>query len=471
MNEDRSAPQESAPENGGVVRRQLADLKASLFSPVDAASLGAFRMMFGIVLLWEVTRYFRYGWIEEYYVSPPLHFKYLFFEWVQRWPGTGMFWHFGALGVLAALIAVGLFYRPAAILFFLGFSYVFLLDQGRYLNHFYLICLVSFLLVCAGGNRWMSLDRLLFLRGTPETVPLWQLQLVRAQMFIVYFYGGVAKLNGDWLRGEPVRAWLRERAEEAPAALGSLLSKDWMPWFIAYGGLVFDLGIGFLLVWRRTRAFGMVLALAFHTTNNFLFHIGIFPYLAMALTLLFFDPDWPRRLLRRIGVREPMSTPVVTAPPRPGRARDGWVIAFISLYVLVQLVVPLRHWLYPGDVAWTEEGHRFAWRMKLRDKESQIAVLVVDPHTGREWDEDPNSYLPPWQMDEMMGRPDMVLQFAQFLRDRHRTRGVSDPQVYASVLCSLNGAPERELIDPDVNLAAEKRSLGPARWILGRKSR
>jgi vitamin K-dependent gamma-carboxylase-like protein len=460
-----------------------------LFAPVDAASLGAFRIMFGCIMLWEVFRYFRYGWIYEYYIAPPVHFKFLFFEWVQRWPGNGMYVHFAVLGVLAALIAVGLFYRLAAALFFLGFSYVFLLDQGRYLNHFYLTCLVAFLLIWVGTDRWAALDRRLSTRPGPETVPFWNLFLLRAQMFIVYFYAGIAKLNPDWLRGEPIGSWIAARAEGLP--FERLLAQPWVAWAAAYFALFFDLSIGFLLLWRRTRPVGIVLALLFHTANNFLFHIGIFPYLGMALTLLFLEPDWPRRLLARLrrtregetpasqsadgrrqkavrsGEQEPSALTAQRAPEPSALSRNRkLVLGFLGLYLAAQLLIPLRHWLYPGDVAWTEEGHRFSWRMKLRDKESMIAVMVRDPATGREWEIDPNIYLPPHQLDEMMGRPDMVLQFAHYLRDYfRRSRGVPNPEVYASVLCSLNGAPEQELIDPDVNLAAERRTLWPAHWI------
>ena len=32
--------------------------------------------------------------------------------------------------------------------------------------------------------------------------------------------------------------------------------------------------------------------------NHFLFNIGIFPWVAMAGTLLFLEPDWPRRAAR-----------------------------------------------------------------------------------------------------------------------------------------------------------------------------
>jgi hypothetical protein len=450
-------------------RSKLDRLRTWLLRPADAASLGAFRIMFGALMFWEVIRFFQHGWIREYYVDPALHFKYLFFEWVHAWPGVGMYVHFAVLGALAVLIALGLFYRLAAALFFLGFSYVFLLDQGRYLNHFYLISLVAFLMIWVGADRWASLDQRLFRRGEPQAVPFWQIFLLRAQVFIVYFYAGVAKINPDWLRGEPVRTWLALRAE---ATGWEFLAQEWAVWVVAYGGLLFDLSIGFLLIWRPTLALGIVLAVLFHTGNRFLFQIGIFPYLGVALTLLFLPPEWPGWFGRETGAQSGDGPEPADAPPAgrvaPTKLGSGRALAFMAVYLAAQLLIPLRHWLYPGDVAWTEEGHRFSWRMKLRDKQSVTGILVRDPGSGQEWEIDPNVHLPPWQFDEMMGRPDMLVQFAHYLRDLYRPRCKAEPEVYASVLCSLNGAPERELIDPNVNLAAEKRTLWSSSWILPR---
>lgn len=129
-----------------------------LFSRVDIASLVYFRVAFGLIMVWEVWRYFSHDWIRALYIDPPFTFKYYGFEWVEAWPGVGMYLHFAALGVLAAFIALGFLYRLSAALFFVGFTYVFLLDQSNFLNHFYLISLVSLLLVFVPAHRAFSLD-------------------------------------------------------------------------------------------------------------------------------------------------------------------------------------------------------------------------------------------------------------------------------------------------------------------------
>src|SRR5688572_25723229 len=59
-------------------------------------------------------------------------FTYYGFGWVKPWAGDGMYWHFALLRVLAVCITLGLAYRIVMPLFFLGFTYVFLLEQARY---------------------------------------------------------------------------------------------------------------------------------------------------------------------------------------------------------------------------------------------------------------------------------------------------------------------------------------------------
>ena len=102
-----------------------------LFEPVDIASLVFFRLAFGGILLWEVWRYFANGWINSLYIAPAFHFTYYGFEWVKPWPGAGMYLHFLALGILAALVMLGMRYRVACTLLFVGLVYVLLLEKSK----------------------------------------------------------------------------------------------------------------------------------------------------------------------------------------------------------------------------------------------------------------------------------------------------------------------------------------------------
>jgi vitamin K-dependent gamma-carboxylase len=117
-------------------------------------------------------------------------------------------------------------------------------------------------------------------------------------------------------------------------------------------------------------------------------------------------------------------------------------------------------------VNWTEEGHRFSWRMKLRGKDGDAKFKVVQTSTGRLWEFHPEGNLTQKQVDEMAGRPDMILQFAHHLARAMREKGYGDVEVYVTARVSLNGREPELMIDPKVDLAKVKRSLGHNTWIL-----
>jgi hypothetical protein len=428
-----------------------------------------FRVAFGAVMVWEVYRYVSKGWIASYYINPDFHFTYYGFGWVKPWPGDGMYYHFAVLGLAAAGVTLGLLYRLSAVVFFLAFTYVFLLDQSRYLNHFYLISLIAFLMMFLPAHRSLSFDAHWRRRLRSDTVPAWTLWLLQAQIGIPYFYAGLAKLNGDWLRGEPIRAWLAARPDFP--VLGPAFTEEPVVYAFAYGGLLLDLLIVPFLLWRPTRLFAFAVGVAFHATNAVLFRIGIFPWMMMAATTIFFDPDWPRRF-GILPARAPQ--PVGRRGRRAARGEDAWapawgprlVMAAVGGWLAVQLLFPLRHFLYPGNVSWTEEGHRFAWHMKLRDKEARARFTVIDPADGGSFPVHPRDYLTRLQASKMAGHPDMVLQFAHHLAREARRQGRPEVQVKARVTASLNGREPQLLVDPEVDLAAVPRSLRHATWIV-----
>ncbi|HEY8252848.1 MAG TPA: HTTM domain-containing protein, partial [Burkholderiales bacterium] len=244
----------------------------------------ALRVMFGVIMLVECWRFWSKGWIERHYIAPEFFFKYYGFEWVQAWPGDGMYWHFAALAVLALLITLGVFYRAATVLFFLAFTYIFLLDQARYLNHFYLVILISVALMVIPAPHLRS------------PTPAWAIWLFRLQFEVMYIYAGIVKVNADWLRLEPMGMWLARRDDFL--LLGDLFQQDWVVAVASYGAIALHIIGAPLLLWKVTRGWVMVIYFAFHLMNHFMFNIGIFPWVAMAGTLIFLEPDWPRRAYR-----------------------------------------------------------------------------------------------------------------------------------------------------------------------------
>lgn len=456
--------------------KDLRRLCAGLFKPVDISFLVAFRIIFGGVMLWEVYRYFTNGWITRYFVEPVLTFTYYGFSWVKPWPGRGMYIHFFVLGAAAACVMLGFLYRFAAPVFFLAFTYFFLLDQTRYLNHFYLVCLISFLMCFLPAERAFSIDALLRRKIRSDVVPAWTLWLLRAQVGIPYFFGGIAKLNSDWMfGGEPMRIWLSPLTKLPK--FGHIFAADWVVYSFVVGGLLLDLFVVPLLLWRRTRLFAFAAAVAFNLINAVIFDIGIFPWLMLGALLIFFPPDLARRFAR--GFMSPgefadaelprpstQTVPVAEESSCPPLSSSQKLVAgLLAAYLAVQVLLPLRHYLYPGNVSWTEEGHNFAWHMKLRTKSGEALFTVTHPQSGQTWTINPEDYLKRHQV-KMITKPDLLVHFAHYLAEEKRREGYDDVEVRARAMVSLNGRPPQLLIDPNVDLTKEQVTLLPTPWII-----
>lgn len=438
-------------------------LRERLFQPVDIASIAIFRILFGAILFWEVCRYFSYGWVRSFYIDPEFYFKYFGFEWVHPWPGVGMYVHFALLGACALCVMAGFFYRIASWLLFLFIAFWFLLDQSHYLNHVYMIILVALQMAIIPAGRAISLDTLQQPKKYSNTIPAWCLWILQAQVGIVYFYGGIAKLNGDWLRGEPVRQWLVIRADYP--LVGPWLNTEASVWIMSYGGLIFDLVVAPALLWRKTRLWAFAACLIFHITNSCLFNIGIFPFLMLAATLLFFPPDWPRKAFSFF--RSPPDGSI----PRPektavSKRRKQLTVFIIASYFTMQLLFPLRHFLYPGNVHWTSEGLRFAWNMKVSSKRAEYRFLAVNPANKTAWVIDHLDYLTPGQSHIMSGMPDMYLQFAHFLGEKLEKEGQEGIEIHVQTEAILNDHGYQVLIDPKVDLSRTPRNLRHSNWIM-----
>lgn len=441
-----------------LIAEKLQEISQALVKPVDASALATFRVFFGAIMVWEVYRYHVYGRVARYYIEPHFYFPYELFPFVTPLSGPGMYFVFFLIGLSALGIALGFFYRASAILFFLTYTYVFLLDKTQYNNHYYLISLLGFLLIFTDAHRWASIDQKLRPNLQTELVPYWQPLIFKAQIFIVYFYAAIAKMNGDWLVGEPIRDWLQARVDYP--VIGPFFATEPGIYLFAYGGLFFDLLIGFFLIWRRTRLLAFLALLAFHLMNGWLFSIGIFPYMMIAATVLFVEPDWPRRLLWSGSLNEP-------ARPVYSDAYRKWAFGFVALYLALQLFIPFRHWLYPGNVSWTEEGHRFSWHMKLRSKSGRIAFTVTDPQTRQTWPVDMTADLNARQISKMASRPDMIIQYAHYLKQKAEQAGIQNPIVRVEAWASLNGRPYQPLIDPEANLAERPQTIfARSDWII-----
>jgi hypothetical protein len=442
---------------------QGTDLRRKAFEPVDGSFLFAFRIFFGAVMLWTAVAWFVEDYLTAVYVAPPFHFTFHGFSWVRPWPGPGMYIHGAVLAAAAALVMVGLCYRVSASVLFLAFTYAFLLEKAVYLNHHYLMVLLCFLLVFLPAHRGWSIDAWLRPSLKADVVPAWYLWLLRFQIGLPYVMGGIAKLNSDWLAGQPMQTWLSISVWRV--LLGPVAEEPWLALLFSWGGLVFDLTVVPLLLWRPTRAFAFAAAVIFHLMNAFMFDIGVFPWLMIGATAIFFPPDWPRRLLAQRSRQTPSAVADGTRSVPATFPCSRAILILAGVYVGLHLLLPFRCWLYPGNVLWTEEGHMFSWRMMLAAKVTGLRFVVVERTTGKAEPKDVASWLTRMQLEKMGHDPEMMREFAHFLRAKHEEEG-KDVAVHVLALCSLNGRKPQLVVDPMVDLSREPRRLGHQPYVV-----
>jgi len=427
-----------------------------LDTPTDAASVVLLRVVFGLLMFVEIARYYFNGWIRELYARPQFHFQYEWFQWLRPLPESAMYLLFASLAILSLMITLGLFYRISTLFFFLGYSYFFLLERAIYNNHYYLICLLSLMLVFAPLHKSWSLDVLRGAVAHTDKLPVLWLWIFRIHIGIVYFYGGVAKFDHDWLNGLATRKLLSEG--NRGTILEPLIQYEYVPLLYSWSGLLFDLLIPFLMLWKPTRNVSFIAVIIFHTTNNFVFSIGIFPMLALMLTSIYYDAGFPRKIVPNkikkwlnAEYRKRLPEPNKTISDSHTQTRRIFLV-FIGIYFFIQLLVPFRHLTYPGWTTWHEEGGDFAWRMMLRQKTSRMTFFVTHPVTGEQRYAVAEDYLNFVQFKKMHD-PNVLLQLVHYIDQLVRINAGFDPIITAKFEVSMNGRPFRLLVDQNVDLS------------------
>lgn len=493
------SPASAAPAAPAAAARSLLGrLVAAAARPVPADSAAVFRIAYGLLVAFGSVRFLARGWVGALYLEPAHHLTYPGFEWVRPLAAPWMHLHLVALAVLGLCIAVGYRHRLAAALFVVGFTYTELIEASLYLNHYWFVTLAGVLVwLLPVGHRW-SLDAARGRVATSPVVPAGAVWALRAQVAVVYGFAGLAKLNPDWLfEAQPLRIWLADRTRLP--LIGPLLDEPAVAYLASWWGAFFDCTVVGWLLWRRSRPWAFAVLVAFHLTTAALFQIGIFPWVMILAALVFFAPDWPRRLTHTartfatgasrasspaqagraqtsgrglVGSAEAaggedlagVSIPIGGEGPAPavGRVR----LALLGLLAVVQLVLPLRHYAADGNVRWTEEGYYLAWRVMLTEKAGHLEYAVTDPSTGEAWTADPGLVLTDWQTAHAATRPGLIHATAHLIADHYRRQGVADPEVRADAWVTMNGRPARQLIDPNADLAAHARTDPPPGWIL-----
>ena len=432
---------------------------------VHIAPLVVFRLVFGFVMFFSVLRFALKGWIYDQYIEPTFHFTYLGFSWVKPFGENGIYIVFALMALSFLCVALGLFYRLASISAFVLFTYVELLDKANYLNHYYFVSLVCFLLILVPAHRYFSLD--VYRKPTLKLthVPMWSIGVFKLQLGIVYFFAGVAKLNYEWLiNANPLKIWLP--AQSHIPVIGSLLAKTWVAYFASWFGAIYDLTVPFLLAIKKYRPIAYFFVIAFHVSTAALFQIGVFPFVMIGATLIFFSEEFHLKVLDKLDrLFRFKSVEIGVASPFQLKWKRTTTIFLVGFFV-VQAMLPFRYMLYPGELFWNEEGYRFSWRVMLMEKAGYASFRILDTENNRSWEAKNYEHLTPNQEKMMSTQPDMILEYAHFLENQAKAQGVPNPEVFVDAFVSLNGKASKRFIDPEINLAKQQPSLKHKTWIL-----
>ncbi len=433
----------------------------------SAATLAFYRLAFGLMMLLSLIRFASYGWIKKFYITPGFHFTYYGFEWVKP-IGNYTYLVFLICGLAALFVAIGYKYKWAILSFFLSFTYIELMDKTTYLNHYYFISLISFVLLFLPANCYFSIDAAKNEKLRFEKIPTWNIDILKLLLAVVYFYAGLAKLNSDWLlEAMPLKIWLPHNSNLQ--VIGPLLNQNWVHYAFSWTGAIYDLGIVFLLLYKRTRLFGFILVVVFHILTKILFPIGVFPYVMIISTLIFFDASFHKKALTYISKIFSSSLALFEngkVKTQNFNTKNQLKIAFIGSFLAFQLLFPFRYLCYPNELFWTEEGFRFSWRVMLMEKAGYTTFTVKDAITKKEITVNNSHFLTAFQEKQMAFQPDFILEYAHYLHDYYKEQGLTEPEVYVESYVALNGRLSQKYIDSKINLAKENESFKHKTWIL-----
>ena len=425
------------------------------FKNIDNSPLIVFRIFFGFLIACESFGAILTGWVHKVLIAPKFTFSFIGLDWLQPLPGFGMYFYFIIMGLFGIAIMLGYRYRVAIISYTILWAGVYFMQKTSYNNHYYLLLIISFYMIFLPANQYASLDVKQQRTLEQKAMPYWVSLLFIIQVAIVYFYAAIAKFYPDWLNGTFTRILLTGTTSNE--FFLALFSNKYFYLFIAYAGILFDLLIVPLLLFKKTRTIALVASLSFHLFNAIFLQIGIFPFFALTFSLFFYPPEKIRKLFLR-------NKPVFNESVAENHFGKQIFLFFLLPFLFIQLLLPLRHHLIEGDVLWTEEGHRLSWRMMLRKRDGFINFKIKNNNTGEMTSYDYHKNLSPKQARTLATKPDFIWQYCQKIKQEYHGKNIS---IFIDCKNNINNGEFKTLIDPKQDFAkAEWNYFWHNEWIL-----
>jgi vitamin K-dependent gamma-carboxylase len=424
-------------------------IKKWLSENIDNSGLVIFRILLGLLIIGESFGAILLGWVEAVFIQSKFTFNFIGFDFLQFLHGENMYSYFFVMGILGLLITFGLFYKFAMVAFTFMWTTVYLIQKESYNNHYYFLILICIIMIFLPANGKLSVDSNLFPKIKQTKIPRWMPYLLLFQLAILYFYAAIAKLYPDWLDGTFSKILLNGITQRK--FLLDIFNQKWFVLTYAYAGILFDLLIMPALFWKKTRVLAIIASFGFHLFNAYSLKIGIFPFLALSFIVLLYDTI-PLKFLNN----------KVEISPTKNFNTKLFIVFFVPFFI-VQLVLPLRHYFIKGDVLFTEEGHRLAWRMMLRERKGSLNIKVVDKKTGKFHYHNYGSELTSKQIKIISNSPDVIWQYCQKIKKETK----NPISIFVECSVSINRRPYYKLIDEKTDMASATFDyFGHNDWIL-----
>lgn len=445
--------------------------------PADPAGLGVMRVLFGFLMTIDI-------WQERGLSNAVQLFgdynqcRFPLFDFIKPLPLVWMYIIYFVMLIGELGIMFGFLYHLSCVLFVTTYWYLYLLNKTSWNNHSYLFGLMGILFLIVDGNRYWSVDGLIFKNKRHAHVPLWNYAILRFQIFILYFIAGLKKLDMDWVLGYSMHS-IAGHYVFAPFRL--LMSEEQVSIFVVHlGGLIIDLFMGFLLFFDKTRPVAFLFGASFHLMNSQLFTIGMFPWMMLATLPLFCHTDWPRGIIQRfptfLRCLLPADMPLQTSkhciyekssikpdnvqenthmsttiPPntRPSKYHK-LMVAMVLCYVVTQCVLPYSHNITKGYNHWTQGLYGYSWDMMVHTWNLQhVKVTYFNKDTNTEGYLNPKAWT---QGARWSTHPDMIKQYARCVQEKLAKYNMTNIELRVDIWRSLNDRFQQRAVDPRVNL-------------------
>ncbi len=424
------------------MKNLLFKLYKDITKPIPGISLSLFRLVFSIILLIQSYYFLAHNFIEQNIIKPFILFPFIKGLNIDKLIIIGYIMLIANIGMLYNKFA-----RISTFIFFICFTYFWLLDKGYFNNHYYFISLICFFLFLTEKNASFTQN---------NHIPKISLLSLQVMVIIVYFVAGVNKLNPFWLFDlQPMKHILEFKSE---LTQNPVFENQFIIILSCYFGLFFDLFIGFILLWKKTRLFGFIIALVFHLGNYYLFYnvgeIGVFPFIMISTLILFINPDILNRYFK------------LHQKPEIQSHNTRFINTFIIFFLIIQLLIPFRHTLFKGHVDYTGIGQRFSWRMKIMYKEVDFKYFIINTQTNEKYAVNVEKMLTPKQYNNVKYFPDLIVPLAKKIKlEATEKFNIKNPKVVCEYKIGFMGQKQQLLFSPDLDLSKIPTNTLTNQWL------